>query len=214
MRGSTGWWGWLCGTLPMTACAGPCGPSAAAVGEALQSDPDRLALLNPPFVVAVHDQTARSLTVVNDPIATARLYELRTDAGFVWSNRLGALPLFAGVAPAADPEGWAIHAATGWFLGDTTPIRGARKVAPGTAIVARAMTGGAQVSACQTDAVRGLVQPRRISFRRSAAGLRVAAHQLADLTISSWFVRHHDSRQLLAGTAGGLGLQSSAPTRT
>ena len=112
-------------------------PPVAAVelGEALASDPDRLALLNPPFVIAVHDEAARSLTIVNDSIATARLYEVRTDAGFVWSNRLGALPLFAGVAPVADPQGWAIHAATGWFLGETTPIRGARKVAPGTAIV-------------------------------------------------------------------------------
>ena len=73
-------------------------PAAAAqVGEALASDPDRLALLNPPFVIAVHDDRAGSLTIVNDSIATARLYELRTDAGLVWSNRLGALPLFAGV---------------------------------------------------------------------------------------------------------------------
>jgi hypothetical protein len=162
--------------------------AAAEVGEALRTDPDRLALLNPPFVVAVHDERARSLTVVNDPVATARLYELRTDAGFVWSNRLGALPLFAGMAPAADPEGWAIHAATGWFLGDTTPIRGARKVAPGTAIVARAMTGGAQVSAWQTDAVRGLVQPRRISFGRSAAEAAQQAAGLARSIGSVWSV--------------------------
>ena len=112
----------------------------------MASDPDRLALLNPPFVIAVHDAAARSLTIVNDSIATARLYELRTDAGFVWSNRLGALPLFAGVAPEPDAEGWAIHAATGWFLGETTPIRGARKVAAGTAIVARATAGAARVS--------------------------------------------------------------------
>ena len=191
-------------------------PAAAAeVGEALASDPDRLALLNPPFVIAVHDDRAGSLTIVNDSIATARLYELRTDAGLVWSNRLGALPLFAGVAPAADPEGWAIHAATGWFLGETTPIRGARKVAPGTAIVARKAggpAGAAQVSRRQTDAVSRLVQPRRVSFRRSAADAAGQAAGLARSIDSVWSVKPtvnfsggRDSRVSAAGfIAGGV----------
>jgi hypothetical protein len=171
--------------------AGDAEPPAAAVevGEALTSEPDRLALLNPPFVIAVYDEGAGSLTIVNDPIATARLYELRTDAGLIWSNRLGALPLFAGVAPEPDAEGWAIHAATGWFLGETTPIRGARKVAPGTAIVARATAGAAQVSMRQTDAVRGLVAPRRVSFRRSAAEAAEQAAGLAQSIGSLWSVR-------------------------
>jgi hypothetical protein len=164
-------------------------PAAAAdLGEALASDPDRLGLLNPPFVIAVHDQGARSLTIVNDAIATARLYELGTDAGFVWSNRLGALPLFAGVAPSADPEGWAIHAATGWFLGETTPIRGARKVAPGTAIVVRTAAGVARVSTRQTDAVHRLVAPRRASFRRSAAAAAAQAADLARSVSGAWAV--------------------------
>jgi hypothetical protein len=165
-------------------------PAAAVeIGQALASDPDRLALLNPPFVISVHDETARSLTIVNDPIATARLYEVRTDAGSVWSNRLGALPLFAGVAPVADPEGWAIHAATGWFLGETTPIRGARKVAPGTAIVARATAGAAEVSRRQTDAVARLVEPRRAYFRRSAAEAAGQAAGLARSVGSVWSVK-------------------------
>jgi hypothetical protein len=158
------------------------------LGEALASDPDRLALLNPPFVIAVHDEAAGSLTIVNDSIATARLYEVRTDAGFIWSNRLGALPLFAGVAPVADPQGWAIHAATGWFLGETTPIRGASKVAPGTAIVASATAGASHVSRRQTDAVSRLVQPRRVSFRGSAAEAAEQAAGLARSIGSVWSV--------------------------
>jgi hypothetical protein len=164
-------------------------PAAAAdLGEALASDPARLALLNPPFVIGVHDQGARSLTIINDAIATARLYAFRTDAAFVWSNRLGALPLFAGVAPSADPEGWAIHAATGWFLGETTPIQGATKVAPGTAIVVRTTAGAAQVSTRQTDAVHRLVAPRRASFRRSAAEAAGQAEGLARSVAAAWSV--------------------------
>ena len=162
--------------------------AAMEVGEAVASDPERLALLNPPFVIAVHDAATRSLTIVNDAIATARLYELRTDAGFVWSNRLGALPLFAGVAPEPDGEGWAIHAATGWFLGETTPIRGARKVTAGTAIVARATAGAARVSVRQTNAVRGLVEPRRVSIRRSAAAAAEQAAGLARSIGAAWSV--------------------------
>jgi hypothetical protein len=162
--------------------------AATEVGAALAADPERLALLNPPFVIAVHDPAARSLTIVNDPIATARLYELRTEAGLVWSNRLGALPLFAGVAPQPDAEGWAIHAATGWFLGSTTPIRGARKVAAGTAIVARASEGAVRVSAGQTNAVRGLVEPRRARIRRSAAAAAEQAAGMARSIDSVWSV--------------------------
>jgi hypothetical protein len=167
-------WERLIGEVPPAA-------AAAELGEAVSSDPERLGSLNPPFVIAAHDEGAASLTVVNDAIATARLYELRTEAGFVWSNRLGALPLFAGIAPEADPEGWAIHAATGWFLGETTPIRGARKVAPGTAIVARAKGGAARVAVRQTNASRDLVAPRRASKRRSAG---VAAEQVTGLARS------------------------------
>ena len=170
-------------------------------GKRVASDPERLALLNPPFVIAVHDAATRSLTIVNDAIATARLYELRTEAGFVWSNRLGALPLFAGVAPEPDGEGWAIHAATGWFLGETTPIRGARKVTAGTAIVARATAGAARVPVRQTNAVRGLVEPRRVPFggrlRRRPSRLRALPGRSA---------RH--GRSCRRSTLGKAGLQS------
>jgi hypothetical protein len=150
------------------------------LARALAKDPARLAELNPPFVISILDRRARRLTVVNDFLATGRLYELRTGRGWVWSNRLGALPLFAGVRPEADPEAWQVLAAAGWFLGRHTPIRGAEKVMPGSAIVADAGEpgGGTRVRRWQTDAVRDLVRPRMRRFRRADAK---AAQQAVDL---------------------------------
>lgn len=158
------------------------------LGRALAADPGRLAELNPPFVVAMLDVARERLVIVNDFLATARLYEMRTRAGWVWSNRLGALPLLAGIEPELDPEGWAIHAAAGWFLGSTTPIRGAVKVRAGSAITAEGSPAGATVRHEETDAVRRLVAPRRASLDGQAA---IAAEQsvaLARSLAATWDV--------------------------
>jgi hypothetical protein len=151
------------------------------VGRALTGDPELLAELNPPFVVAVLDGDAGRLLIANDFLGTARLYELRTPSGWVWSNRLGALPLFAGMRPELDPDGWAIHAAAGWFLGASTPIREAVKVRPGSAIAVEAGPSGASVRHRETGAVRRLVRPRRASL---AAQSRAAAEQSVALARS------------------------------
>jgi len=139
------------------------------LGRALAADPERLAELTPPFVIAVLNSERERLLIVNDFLATARLYEMRTPSGRVWSNRLGALPLFAGGEPGLDPEGWAIHAAAGWFLGTTTPLRGAVKVRPGSAITVEGSPTGARIRHDETDAVRRLVAPRRTSLSKQAA---------------------------------------------
>ena len=62
------------------------GAAAVRVGEVLRYDPERLVELNPPFVLGVHDERRVMLTIVNDFIATGRLYELRTSDGWVWSQ--------------------------------------------------------------------------------------------------------------------------------
>ena len=135
------------------------------------------------------------MTIVNDFVGAGRIYELRfepTDGslgggGYVWSNRLGALPIFVGSKPEPDERGWELFAAAGWFIAETTPIRGATKVAPGTAIVvsAGAEGAGAHVTHRSTDAAGELVQPHEVYFRgavdeaaRQASGL---ARDLADL---------------------------------
>ncbi len=140
-----------------------------AVGQAIAADPERLADLAPPFVLGVLEEDRGRLTIVNDFLASARLYELRTGEGWVWSNRLGALPLFAGVRAELDAEAWAIHAAAGWLLGSGTGIRGARKVRPGSAILVQESPAGASVDSHETGAVRALVAPRRASLDEQAA---------------------------------------------
>jgi hypothetical protein len=151
------------------------------LGRTLAADPRRLSQLTPPFVLAVLDQEHERLVIVNDFLASARLYEMRTREGWVWSNRLGALPLFAGIEPELDSEGWAIHAAAGWFLGSTSPFRGATKVRPGSAITVQGSPSGATVAHDETDAVGRLVAPRRASLGKQAAA---AAEQSVALSRS------------------------------
>jgi hypothetical protein len=148
-----------------------------ALGRALAADPERLVELNPPFVLAAFDSDPERMVITNDFLATSRFYELRTPSGWVWSNRLGALPLFAGIRPELDPDGWAVHAAAGWFLGTATPLRGAVKVRPGTAITVQAGALGATVGHLETDGLRHLVAPRR-------AALADQAHAAAEQSVA------------------------------
>ncbi len=182
---------------------GEVGAAEAAVplGRALAERPERLAELVPPFVIGIREASAGPgaasgrLTIVNDFAGAGRIYEKRlepTDGalgaqGWVWSNRLGALPIFAGQEPQADERGWALFAAAGWFIADATPIRGATKVAPGTAIVVRAGAGGAgaHLDRHQTGGAGELVGPHEVYFRgtvdEAASQATGLARDLADL---------------------------------
>src|SRR4051794_24763794 len=151
------------------------------LGRALAERPERLADLVPPFVIGIREASAGlgaasgRLTIVNDFAGAGRIYEKRLRPaggtlgaeGWVWSNRLGALPIFAGEEPGADERGWALFAAAGWFIADAPPIRGATKVAPGTAIVVRAGAGGAgaHLDRHQTGGAGELVGPHEVYFR-------------------------------------------------
>ena len=189
-------------------------PSRAPLelGRVLANDPERLVGLNPPFVLATLDSHAARLVIVNDFLATARLYELRTPAGWVWSNRLGALPLFAGITPELDPHAWAIHAAAGWFLGAATPLRRSVKVPAGSAISVDAGPAGATVRHTQTDAVRRLVAPRRASLASQSSAAAEQSVSLARSIGEVWDVQPtinlsggRDSRISAAGAiAAGL----------
>jgi hypothetical protein len=139
-------------------------------------------------VLAVHDSETRKVVIVNDFIATGRLYELRTSEVAAWSNRLGALPLFCGVRPEANPEGWALLAATGWFLGRTTPYRGIEKVPPGSAVELRGDDDVASVEVRQTDAVSRIVSPREAAFQEAATFAAQQARDLADSIARLWTV--------------------------
>ena len=115
--------------------------AALPLAQTLDAHPERAGELTPPFVVGIREPATERLTILNDFIGAGRIYVLRFEdsgplgpAGSVWSNRLGALPIFAGIAPRADERGWALFAAAGWFIGDATPIAGAAKVPGGSVI--------------------------------------------------------------------------------
>jgi hypothetical protein len=174
------------------------GFAAVPLGRALARRPERLAELVPPFVLGIRElgpaggAASGRLTIVNDFLGVGRVYEMGFDVpgaelgpgfgapGHVWSNRLGALPIFAGIEPEPDRRGWELFAAAGWFIADATPIRGASKVGPGTAVTVRAGAGGAgaHVTRHPTGVAGELVTPHEVYFRgavdeaaRQATGL-------------------------------------------
>ncbi len=159
-----------------------------ALLDALGTAPERAAELNPPLVAGLRESESEALIVVNDFLGAGRLYELRFDGGWVWSNRLGALPLFAGVPPEPDREAWAIFAAAGWFMGETTPIAGARKVAPATVIRARRAGDRAEVAHEVGDAQRRAVEPRKAKLGDSADAAGVQVRELAEDLGAAWDV--------------------------
>jgi hypothetical protein len=209
---------------------GEVGPAAAPIplGRELAETPERLAELVPPFVVAVREpaagraRAAGRLVIVNDFVGAGRIYEMRfapTDGtlgggGYVWSNRLGALPIFVGIEPEADERAWELFAAAGWFIGETTPIRGATKVPPGTAIVVRAGAQhiGAQITHRPTGAAGELVQPHEVYFRGTvdeaamqATGLALDLAELYDEPVTVDLSGGRDSRISAAGAmAAGI----------
>lgn len=103
-------------------------PEAAAtpLARTLWSDPTAAIKLTPPFSAALVDRSSGRLMVVNDALGFARLYEAHAPGIRVWSNRLGALALFAGLPPRLDRQGWRVFAGSGWFMGETTPLEGMR----------------------------------------------------------------------------------------
>ena len=126
-----------------------------ALAAIVRDDPERAMLaLSAPIAIAVLDRTAGSLTVANDAIGAARAFALTSGDQTVWSNRPGALAIFAGIEPEADERGWRLMTGAGWLLGDAGPIAGVSRLGPGMAC--RADAAGV-VSSAPTNAVRTLV---------------------------------------------------------
>jgi hypothetical protein len=141
------------------------GPLAAA----LAARPDALVDLNPPFTLGVHVPRSDALTLLNDFVGIGRIYELETDAGWVWSNRLGATALFAGAVPPPAAHGWQVFAAAGWFLGETTALEGVRKLPGASIATARVREGALEVEHRQASGRAALIGPREADFGTAAA---------------------------------------------
>jgi len=110
-------------------------PAARALASELLRRPERVALeLNSPVVLALADAGDERVVLLNDRLGAGRLYELAFPGGRVWSNRVGALALFSGAEVRPSEKGWALFAANGWFMRETTPLEGATKVPPASII--------------------------------------------------------------------------------
>jgi len=117
--------------------ASPLADAPLALARALREAPDDAGRkLNAPAAVAVLDRAERHLLVANDALGAARVYEAEAGGVRAWSNRPGALVIFLGIEARADSRAWMVLAAASWFLGDTAPIEGMRRLPGGTIIEA------------------------------------------------------------------------------
>jgi hypothetical protein len=156
--------------------ARPIDAAPPALARALLRDPASMRRLDPPATLGALDRVGGRLVLGNDLLGCGRLYELEHPGGVVWSNRLGALPLFAGTDPELDERAWRVFAATGWFMGDATPLRGCRKVPPGAAI---AVDREGAVERSSEDPRAALVRPRKPMLRARSRQIAIAAEEAA-----------------------------------
>jgi len=127
-----------------------------ALARALREAPkDASRKLNAPVAVAVLDRGASRLLVANDALGAARVYEAEAGGVRAWSNRPGALVIFLGIEARADQRAWMVLAAASWFLGDTAPIEGIRRLPGGTVIEA----GRGRIAERTTGALKEWVTP-------------------------------------------------------
>ena len=162
------------------ASAGGGEEAALDLARAILEEPERqIAESMAPLVAGAIDRPQGRLVIVNDLLGAGRLYEGSSEGLTVWSNRLGAIPLFLGEAPRPSPSGWRLFAAAAWFIGEPTSIEGVVRVPPGTVI--EATRGGVErrATAAAEDAIEGLGIPREELLEAAVEGMRAAARGAA-----------------------------------
>ena len=134
----------------------PLADAPLALARALAGAPDDSShKLNAPAAIGVLDLAAARIVLMNDALGAARVYEAEANGVTAWSNRPGALVVFLGMQARADDRAWRVLAAASWFLGDTAPIEGMRRLPGGTVIEA----GPSEIEERQTGALEGWVAP-------------------------------------------------------
>jgi asparagine synthase (glutamine-hydrolysing) len=99
--------------------------------------PDFLGRLNGIFAFALYDADADHLLLARDGLGVKPLYIAETPVGFAFASELKALTQTRHVDRAIDPEGILFHLGFLYSPGETTAMRGVRKVDPGTALIVR-----------------------------------------------------------------------------
>ena len=184
---------------------GSSGDAGLRLARAVAEDPDRvIATLSAPVAIAVLDRRSGGMWLVNDALGAARVFSLEVGGLTMWSNRPGALALFAGVRPRADERGWRILAAAGWLLADASPMAGVRRLRPGTVVT---VSPSGEVRRRESGAIGALVRPQGtmaelapLAAQQMTAQAREAARmwpETADVDLSGG----RDSRVVAAAVA-------------
>ncbi len=128
------------------------------------------------MVAGALDRRAGRLVIVNDLLGAGRLYEGITPRLTVWSNRLGAVPLFLGAAPHASVRGWCHFAAAAWFIGEPT-LGGGRLPGPRRDRRRGLPRAGSSAAPPERSRPRSrLARPRGTRWSRAAVeGMKAAA---------------------------------------
>jgi hypothetical protein len=182
--------------------------AALPLARALAAKPGAVLEMTAPFSVATLEAGRSRVAVQADGLGLGRLFELRFPGGWVWTNRPVAAALFAGIRPKADVAGWRSFAASGWFMGDDSPIEGVHAVPAGSRIVYDAESPGRIASRVDALGVwaanrRGdALLPERIEA--IAEGMRGLARSLSRMwpgVVASDLSGGRDSRIVVAALA-------------
>lgn len=154
--------------------AEPLDTAPLRLADALRRRPAAVQELCPPFVSARLDAAADRLTLHTDALGVGRLFEVRTPAGWVWSNRPEAALAFAGMPARPDEVGWQHIAVADELFGEVTAYEGVRAVDAATTIEWDGRDGRRTVQAF--DTVSSWVCPH--PERQARELIEIAAHDL------------------------------------
>ncbi|RHW37244.1 hypothetical protein D1B31_15870 [Neobacillus notoginsengisoli] len=127
----------------------------------IKQDPSLMSLMTPPLIFCYLDKMNKSIKIYNDSLGMGKLYELQTDEGVVYSNKLAALYLFMNKRAEMDMYTWQVFSAVGWLMGDTSPIKGSVRVKPSIEITLNNEMNVPKVVK-QTGGLSSWVSPRRL----------------------------------------------------
>lgn len=122
------------------------------LADELRASPHRMLEVAAPFVCARLSPTGDVFDLFTDAVGVGRLFEVRTETGWVWSNRPVAALLFADLPAEADPEAWAQSAVADELFGHSTPYQGVRALDPATHVHWDGRTRQRRVSVVDTCA--------------------------------------------------------------
>ncbi|MEH7180572.1 hypothetical protein [Neobacillus vireti] len=128
----------------------------------IKKNPGIIKKMTPPLIFSFLDKDKKEINIFNDSLGMAKLYELQTSEGVVYSNKLAALYLFMNKKAEMDIHAWNVFSSVGWFMGNTSPLKGSFRVKPGTMIKLRNDRNQPK-SVSQLDGLPTWVSPRELN---------------------------------------------------